>query len=143
MLKHLLFLILVVASAGAQAEVFMCKKPNGDTEFSDTPCKAGSSSEVLPDRDPLTQQQKDEAQQRLQQQKREANDLGAQRAATQAQAQRRETEVAAPAAPVPDDAIDEEAIANCAADGRRNTNCARRLDNAGPYIRPAPRPVPR
>ena len=136
MLKHLLFLLLVVASAGAQAEVFKCKKPNGETEFSDTPCKAGSSSQVVPDRDPLTPQQKDDAQQRLQQQSKEANELAAQPYTASVNQQRRENEVAEQTDPVPDDSVDDGAIYNCYGDGRRDTNCARRMNDAAPYRRP-------
>lgn len=136
MLKQALFLVFVLTSAGAQAEVFMCKKPGGETEFSDTPCKAGSSSEVVPDRDHLTQQQQEAAQQNLQQQTREANDAAAQRSAAQANQQPRVNGVVEQAPPPPEQVYEG---GGCYDDGRRNTNCA--ID---PYRRPVPdrKPVP-
>ena len=130
MFKPLLFLLLLVASVGAQAEVFMCKKPSGETEFSDTPCKAGSSSEVVPDRDHLTKQQQDAAQQELQQQRKAANDAAAQRSAAQANQQPRGSGVAEQTPPPPDDVYQG---GGCYDEGRRNTNCA-----GDPYRRPIP-----
>jgi len=135
MLKQVLLLVFMVVSAGAQAEVFMCKKPGGETEFSDTPCKAGSSSEVVPDRDHLTQQQQDAAQQNLQQQTREANDVAAQRSAAQASQQSRGNGVAEQTPPPPEQVYEG---GGCYDDGRRNTNCA-----GDPYRRPVPGPRPR
>ena len=128
--KHLLFLVFLVASATAQAEVFMCKKPTGETEFSDTPCKAGSSSEVVPDRDHLTPQQQNAAQRKLQEQRKEANDAAAQRSAAQAIQQ----PVAEPA-PSPPAEVDEGG--GCYDGGRRGSNCA-----GEPYRRPIPDRTP-
>lgn len=136
MFKQILFLVFVVVSAGAQAEVFMCKKPTGETEFSDTPCKAGSSSEVVPDRDHLTPQQQDAAQQKLQQQRREANDAAAQRSAAQSSQQPRGNGVVEQTSPPPEQVYEG---GGCYDEGRRNTNCA-----GDPYRRPVPdrTPVP-
>ena len=130
MYKHLLFLVFLVATAGAQAEVFMCKKPSGETEFSDTPCKAGSSSEVVPDREHLTPQQQDEAQRKLQEQRIEANDAAVQRSAAQANQQ----PVAEPAPSQPADVYEG---GGCYDAGRRDSNCA-----VDPYRRPVPDRTP-
>ena len=78
MIKVLILLASMTIATGAQAEIYMCKKPSGETEFSDTPCKAGSSSEVIPDRDHVSQEQQDAARSRLEQQKRELNERAAQ-----------------------------------------------------------------
>ncbi len=129
MLKHLLFLIFVVASGVAHAEIFMCKKTSGETEFSDTPCMSGARSEVVPDRDHLTQQQQDAAQQKLKQQSREAND-----AAARAIQQSQENGVAEQAPPPPEDVYEG---GSCYDEGRRNTNCT-----GDPYRRTVPDRTP-
>ena len=140
MLKHLLFLVFVVASTGVQAEIFMCKKPSGETEFSDTPCMSGNRSEVVPDREHLTQQQQEAAQQKLQQQSREAND-----AAARAIQQSQENGVAEQAPP-PAEVVYEGG--SCYDGGRRNTNCAgdpyrRTVPDRTPDFVGRPRPTPR
>ena len=83
MVKPCLFLVLTLFAMTAYAEIYSCKKPNGETEFSDTPCKAGVNSEVVPDRDPLTLQQQEDAQKKLEQQKSELGEQAAQRAKTE------------------------------------------------------------
>jgi hypothetical protein len=149
MIARLLFLVFVVASTGAQAEIFMCKKPSGETEFSDTPCKSGSSSEVVPDRDHLTQEQQDAAQQKLQQQRKELNDAAAQRSAAQTNQASRENGVAEQTPPPLEDVYEGD---GCYDGGRRNTNCAGdpyrtpipdRTPGSGERPRPRPRPTSR
>mgnify|MGYP000970402602 CR=1 FL=1 len=140
MLKHLLLIVLVTASMGVNAEMFKCKNPAGGTEYSDTPCKADSTSEIIADRDTLTPQQQAEAQQRLQEQTQAASELAAQRSAAQA-------DTAPQVAPAPAAASDEEVVYGCN-DGRRvNSNCASTPnDSRPPYRRPNPgpgRPTPR
>lgn len=119
MLKHLQFLILTLFAMSAYAEIYSCKKPTGETEFSDTPCKAGSNSEVVPDRDTLTQQQKDDAHKKLEQQKSQASDLAAQRAAA-------EQSLETPAVPqsIPSDADDVYVGGSCNDVRGPRSNCA-------------------
>lgn len=127
MIKPFLLFVMAMAAGNATAEVFMCKNASGGTEFSDTPCKAGSTSEVVPDRAPLTQQQKNEAQQKALRQKNKAAELEKQRAAGQNQPTERQ---AAPA-PAPTDVVEDEGAAATCDDGRRlNSNCARTLNDA-------------
>lgn len=64
MLKYLLVLIAAVATANTSAQVFKCKGADGKVQFSDIACKTGTTSEIVPERAPLTQQQRSEAQQR-------------------------------------------------------------------------------
>ncbi|MFB0936223.1 MAG: DUF4124 domain-containing protein [Propionivibrio sp.] len=128
MIRAIVLFVMAMAASQATAEVFMCKNASGGTEFSDTPCKAGSTSEVVPDRAPLTQQQQNEARQKTAQQKSKAAELEKQRAAGQDKQEERQ---AAPApAPAPTDVVDDEgAVATCD-DGRRlNSNCARTLND--------------
>jgi hypothetical protein len=152
MLKYLLVLVFVAVSALAQAEVFMCKKPDGSTEFSDTPCKAGNASAVVPDRDSLTRQQQEAAQQRLREQTKDATEA-AQRSAERADQARRENAVAEKNAPEASDADSDDAVYGCN-DGRRfDSNCADHIDHPAavrlndgvPDKRPVarPRPTPR
>ncbi|MFB0973213.1 MAG: DUF4124 domain-containing protein, partial [Bacteroidales bacterium] len=49
MIRAIVLFVMAMAASQATAEVFMCKNASGGTEFSDTPCKAGSTSEVVPD----------------------------------------------------------------------------------------------
>lgn len=85
MFKRLMLWVLVLFSVSVYADVFSCRKPNGEVEFSDTPCKAGNTSEVVPDRDHLTQQQQETARQKLDQQKIQVNQSAVQRAASEEQ----------------------------------------------------------
>ena len=127
MIKPFLLFVMAMAAGNATAEVFMCKNASGGTEFSDTPCKAGSTSEVVPDRAPLTQQQKNDAQQKALRQKSKAAELEKQRATGQDKQEERQ---AAPA-PAPADVVEDEGAAATCDDGRRlNSNCARTLNDA-------------
>lgn len=122
MLKYLL-LALTIASANASAAVFKCKGPDGKTQFSDSPCKVGNSSEIVPDRAPVTQQQRYEARQRAQQMQDEAaaldEDKAAARASQQAQRQRSDAENEKNAAAAKVVADDTDAISNCVRDVER------------------------
>lgn len=139
MIRLLMLLATMTITTGAQAEVYMCKKPNGETEFSDTPCKAGSSSEVMPDRDHVSQEQQDAARARLEQQKQEIK------------ARATQPPVAAPASTAPEPPpppVEEVYGGGCYDTVRgRGTNCAedpyRRPLPERPINRPGPRPVPR
>jgi hypothetical protein len=140
MLRISFVLVLMAISAGAHAEVFMCKKPTGETEFSDTPCKVGSTSEVVPDREHLTKEQQDTARVKLEQQKQQANDQAARRIAAEPP---REPEVAPPP---PSEEVyggggcyDGRGLgSNCAGDPYRRPPLVDR-----PINRPGPRPSPR
>jgi hypothetical protein len=118
-LKSYLLLVTAMMVAGsAEAEVYKCVGASGATEYSDQPCRAGSSSELLPDHSQLTPQQKHDAQEQAQQQERKAAELENQRA-TMESGRQRETE------PVPVE-IEDEAVASGCNDGRiLNSNCAR------------------
>ena len=137
MFKRFLFLVLMFHAMSAYAEIYSCKKPSGETEFSDTPCKAGSSSEVVPDRDHLTEQQQDDAQRKLEQQKIQANDLAAKRSAAEPP---QENQVAPSIAPADDVYVG----------GSCNDARGPRSNRAGdlnrmpiPDVRPRPVPRPR
>ena len=75
MIKCILGTAFAVLALNASAEVFKCKDSDGKLKFSDTPCRAGSISEIIPDRSPVTQQQRQEAQQRAMQMQSEAGGL--------------------------------------------------------------------
>lgn len=81
MLKSFVILLLAFAAINVSADVFKCKGPDGKIQFSDTPCKAGNASHVVPDRAPVTDQQRYEAQQRGVQMQNEAAALDAEKAA--------------------------------------------------------------
>lgn len=138
MIKPFLLLAIALAVSSAEAEVYKCVGPSGATEYSDHPCKAGSSSEVIPDHSPLTQQQRDEAQQRAQQQEQAAEALENQRAITESQQEQR---AAPPAPPVQAEVIDEGATGSCSDPRRVNSNCARtpHVPKRNPGARPRPR----
>ncbi len=126
MIKPFLLFVMAMTAGNASAEIFMCKNATGGTEFSDTPCRAGSSSEVVPDRAPLTQQQKEAAQQKALQQKNKAAELEKERMAGQAKQEERQP---APT-PAPTDVVEEEGtLASCNDDRRLNSNCARTLND--------------
>ena len=61
--RAMLFTLLCV-TLSAQAGVFKCTGADGKTQFSDTPCKIGAKTEMLPDQIPVTPQQQLEARQR-------------------------------------------------------------------------------
>ena len=137
MFKRFLFLVLMFHAMSAYAEIYSCKKPSGETEFSDTPCKAGSSSEVVPDRDHLTEQQQDDAQRKLEQQKIQANDLAAKRSAAEPP---QENQVAPSIAPADDVYVG----GSCNDVRGPRSNCAGDLNRMpSPDVRPRPVPRPR
>jgi hypothetical protein len=121
-IKSCLLLAMTLLTGSAVAEIYKCVGPGGAAEYSDQPCRAGSSSEVLPDHSAVTQQQRDEAQHRAQQQERAADALENQREmAEQEQVQR----AAVPVAPAPVEVVDEGATSGCSDPRRVNSNCAR------------------
>lgn len=141
MIRTLLLLAAMTIASGVQAEVFKCMTPSGETEFSDTPCKAGSSSEVLPDRDHVSREQQDAARARLEGQKQELKELEVQRASAEPAKNVQE----APPPPLP---VEEVYGGGCYDTARgRGTNCAedpyRRPLSDRPINRPGPRPAPR
>ena len=120
--KYSLFLLLLMAAIGnVNAQVFKCKGADGKTQFSDTPCKAGNNSEVVPDRAPVTKQQQYDAQQRAARLQDESAALDQSKANAQAehQAQQQRQEVAKQTAPLPVAVNDTEAISNCVKDVER------------------------
>lgn len=119
--NSLIFLLLIAAIGTANAQVFKCKGADGKTQFSDTPCKAGNNSEVVPDRAPVTKQQQYEAQQRAARLQDESAALDQSKANAQAefQAQQQRQAAAKQAASVPEPVNDSEAISNCVKDVQR------------------------
>lgn len=67
MRKTLAAIVLITLAFGAHAEIFKCRATDGKLKFSDTPCLAGTSAEIVPDRAPVSEQQRIEAQQRARQ----------------------------------------------------------------------------
>ena len=121
-IKSCLLLAMTLVTGSAVAEIYKCVGPGGAAEYSDQPCRAGSSSEVLPDTTAVTQQQRDEALQRAQQQERAADALENQRTiAEQEQVQR----AAVPVVPAPVEVVDEGVTSGCSDPRRVNSNCAR------------------
>jgi hypothetical protein len=123
MLKQLFLLVVTVAATNASAEIFKCKGADGKIQFSDTPCKAGNTSQVVPDRAPVTDQQRYEAQQRAQQMQNEAAALDGEKAAAisahQVQQQRQAAEADKKGAASKVAASDAEAINACVRDVER------------------------
>ena len=123
MLKYLFLLVVAVAATNVNAQVFKCKGADGKIQFTDTPCKAGNSSEVVPDRAPVTRQQQYEAQQRALQMQSEAATLDEEKAAAisahQFQQQRQAAEADKRGAASKVAASDAEAIDACVRDVER------------------------
>jgi hypothetical protein len=123
MIKCIVAIVVAGLAFNASAEVFKCKGSDGKVQFSDTHCQAGSASEVMPDRVPVTSQQRQEAQQRGAQMQREAATQEENEAIAQgnrhASAQRRSAEQdrLPPAAPATSNA---DAYANCIRDVERH-----------------------
>ena len=123
MLKSLLLFVLTIAAVQADAEVFKCQGTDGKIQFSDTACKAGNRTEVIPDRAPVTQQQQYEAQQRGLQMQNEAAALDAGKATAQAsqqpQQRRQEAETERTLAVSKATSNDADAVAVCVRDVER------------------------
>ncbi|MBS1229750.1 MAG: hypothetical protein H6R17_3027 [Proteobacteria bacterium] len=123
MLKYFLLAVLASTAVSADADVFKCKGADGKVQFSDTACKADSTSELMPDRAPVTQQQSHEAQQRGQRLQNEAAALDEEkasaRAAQQAQQQRQDSEAVKKSATAKISDDDAEAVATCVKDVER------------------------
>ncbi len=121
--RFLLLLALVLVSAGANAQLYKCKGSDGKIQFSDTACKVGSKTEIVPDRAPVTEQQRYEAQQRSLQMQNEAAALDYDKAAAQAnyqaQQQQKEAQAAKQASASQAASNDTEAIQNCVRDVER------------------------
>ena len=83
MTKSFITVVFAVLALNASAEVFKCKGSDGRTQFSDTPCRAGCASEIIPDRLPVTQQQRQEAQHRAMQMRSEEGTLEGSKTNTQ------------------------------------------------------------
>ena len=138
MSKRSLFLVFTLFALNAYAEIYSCKKPSGETEFSDTPCKAGNASAVVPDRDHLTPQQEAEAQEKLAQQKKQVNESAAQRATSGSPTE--SPELVPPVAPAEDVYVG----GTCNDLRGPRSNCADDLYKKQlPSVKPGPRPVPR
>lgn len=140
MARALILIAVMMIASGVQAEIFKCTTPSGETEYSDTPCKAGTSSEVLPDRDPVSMEEQNAARARLEAQKQKITELETQRTAEE---HSKRTQDAPPPSP-----IEEVYGGGCSDHSRgRETNCAdipyRRPPPDRPIIRPGPRPMPR
>ncbi|MEI7430268.1 MAG: DUF4124 domain-containing protein [Betaproteobacteria bacterium] len=74
MIKSIVTLVAAVLALNVNATVYKCTGNNGRVQFSDTPCRVGvgSDSEIIPDRLPVTQQQRLEALQKAEQMQGEA-----------------------------------------------------------------------
>ena len=122
MIRFCLLLAMTVAVGSAHAEIYKCVGPGGAAAYSDQPCKPDSSSEVLPDHSAVTQQQRDEAQQRVQQMDMKADELENQRAIRDSQL---EPPATLPTPPMPVEVIDESSTSGCYDPRRLNSNCVR------------------
>ena len=119
MLKSLLLVVMTIAATQANAEVFKCKGADGKVQFSDTACKAGSRSEVIPDRAPVTQQQQYEALQRGEQMQNEAAAVDGERAAARASQQAQDADAERKLAVSKAASNDTDAVAACVRDVER------------------------
>ena len=142
MSKRFLFFVLTLFAMSSYAEIYSCKKPTGETEFSDTPCNVGTRSEVVPDRDHLTSQQQEEAQKKLEQQKNQVSERAAQ--------QRAKTESLPESEAAPQTSTSEEAYVGGTCNDSRGarSNCAddlykKQLPAIQPKLRPMAKPVSR
>lgn len=114
MRRTLATIAMITLAFGAQAEVFKCRATDGKLRFSDTPCAVGTSTEIVPDRAPVSEQQRIEAQQRARQMAASAGEANAtEPTASQAAA----APVAAQA--VADPKKDADAVAQCVRDVER------------------------
>jgi len=124
MLKYLLLSVVAIAVTQVDADVFKCIGADGKIQFSDTACKAGNRSEVIPDRAPVTQQQQYEAQQRGQQMQNDAAALDGEKATAQAsqqaKQQRQEVETERKLAVSKAASNDADAVAACVQDVERH-----------------------
>lgn len=123
MLKYFLVMVVTLVVTDVNAQVFKCKGADGKTQFSDTACKTGNQSEVVPDRAPVTQQQRFEALQRGQQMQNEAAALDGEKSAAQAAhqsaQQRKESDAAKQVASSQAASSDADAVASCVRDVER------------------------
>lgn len=124
MLKIFLLLMATIATSSATAQVVKCQGSDGKVQFSDTPCQAGSRSEPVPDRAPVTRQQHEEALQRARQMQNEAaaaHEESANRQTAQAvQQQRRDADAERKAATDRGAPDDSDAISACVRDVERH-----------------------
>jgi hypothetical protein len=111
MFVRIFALALAVVGTNAEAEVYQCKDAKGKTTFSDTACQPGSEAKTLPDRAPVTEQQRLEAQQRSAQMQTEVATQGGASTSGEAPAMR-----TASANTAENDA---NAVANCVRDVER------------------------
>ncbi len=122
MSKYLFVLVFVALSASTNAQLYKCKGADGKVQFSDTACKAGSTSELLPDRAPVTLQQRHEAQQRAQQMRDEAAALEHEEASVRVQSEaqpQHDTQPSRQAAAIQSASDAGEAINDCIRDVER------------------------
>ena len=121
--RILVVLAFSLMALSAHAGIFKCKGSDGKLQFSDTPCRVGSVSEVVPDRAPITQQQRQDAQQRALQMQGEAAALDEDKSLAQANQraaqQRQEPAAEKPAAVAPAATSQADAYANCVRDVER------------------------
>ena len=120
--KFVLPLLLAIFVTGADAQtLFKCIGDDGKIEISDRACDPVSRSEKMPDRAPITQQQRYEAQQRAQRlQDEAANGEASSETAKSVAASAQKTEDQGQAAAAANTAADDEnAIANCVRDVER------------------------
>lgn len=111
MFVRIFALALALVGTNAAAEVYQCKDAKGKMTFSDTACQPGSDAKTLPDRAPITEQQRLEAQQRSAQMQAEV--------ATQDGALTSGEAPAPKAAPANTAETDANAVASCVRDVER------------------------
>ena len=119
MIKRIVATAVAMLALNASAEVFKCKGSDGKLQFSDTPCKVGSVSEIIPDRSPVTQQQRQEAQQRAVQMQSEAGTLEDNKQAEN-RASRQRSDYESGKAPFATRVADPDAYSNCIRDVERH-----------------------
>ena len=119
MFKSVMLAVVLFSALNANAEVFKCQGVDGKKQFSDTPCKAGDASEVVPDRAPVTEQQRHEAQQRARQMQDKATAVEPKKSADPSEQANPKTESARATGSSTPASSDSDAMASCVRDVER------------------------
>ena len=123
-IKHVLFLVIAFAAAGANAQVYKCKGADGKIQFSDKPCVGAKQIELVPDRGSyVSPEQQYEAQQRTARMRDEINaqeqEVTSANVARHAEYKREEAVSAQKAARTQAADNSADAVANCVRDVER------------------------
>lgn len=124
MFKYLLLLAMLVSSLNVAAQVFKCKGADGKIQFSDTPCRGATQSEIVKDRgsyvDPQDQYNAQQRTARMQSEiAAKDNEKAAAVAAYQGELKHQEAEAARKASASQAAANDADAVAACVRDVER------------------------